>query len=186
MDFYLIKLFLPNLSNVFVIWGQNEFSDSFLIDKENRILSFLSLESVKDFIEEGEEAYSFDQEEFDNYTKLFSNDITFYSIKEVYELLSKNQNMHEFSRDHHTLLTNVYNLISDYFFQIKSEKHLLLRENVHIKMFFDHYYYKYFWKAGNELIETEKKLKDFNYTEFATIFKILLNTFVESIRIVSK
>lgn len=183
MNFYIIKFSLTNAPDVFVIWAQSDDDDCYLIDEENRILGFSSLDSISDFVHHSDdEIIPFDANEFRNYKLLLSNGVTSYSIKETKDILSKNLSIGEFEEDDYGLLMYVYNNISDYFFQIKSDENLLLRENVNVQLFFDYYYYKYFWKQGEEFNDIKEKVQTFNYSEFVEIFDTLINVFVSSIR----
>lgn len=185
MNFSIIELNLSESSNVFIVWGQNEFDDFFLIDEKNRICGFDSLENIKYFINENYiENISFTKDELLNYKQLFSSEINSYSFKEVEDVLVRNTKIEEIGSDDAGLLIEVYNLISDFFYQTKNEECLLLRKDNNMEMFFDYCYYKYFWQKDDELLELEKELPSFNYSEFVNIYKKLTSVFVESIKIV--
>lgn len=187
MNFSIIGLCLLESSNVFIILGENEFDDFFLVDKGNRICGFLSLERIKHFMNEHDaETFPFNKDELINYKQLFSSEINSYSIIEVEDVLLRNTKIEEIGPDDAGVLIEVYNLISDFFYQTKNEECLLLRKDKNMEMFFDYCYYKYFWKKGEEWLELEKELPSFDYSEFVNIYKKLASVFVDSIKIVEK
>lgn len=186
-NYFIIKFCLVNAPDVFVIWAQSDDDDSYLIDEENRILGFSSLDNIKDFVGRNDhKIIPFDEKEFRNYKLLLSNGVTSFSIKETKDILLRNLSIEELEEDDYGLLMEVYNNISDYFFQIKSDENLLLRKNVNIQLFFDYYYYKYFWKQGEEFNDIKKKIQAFNYREFVEVFDKLINEFVVSIRSIDR
>ncbi|WP_454880733.1 hypothetical protein [Sphingobacterium detergens] len=185
MNFSIVELYLSDTSHVFIIWGQNESDDFFLIDEENKICGFLSLEGIKNFINQHETKTSpFTKDELINYKQLFSSEINFYSFKLVEEVLFRNTKIEEIGSDDAGILIETYNLISDFFYQTNNEDCLLLRKDKNMEMFFDYCYYKYFWQKGEELLELEKELPSFNYAKFVDIYRKLLIFFVNNIKVI--
>lgn len=185
MNLSIIELKLSELSNIFIIWGQNDVDDFFLVDKENRIYGFSSVENIKNFMSKGEaETFPINKEELSNSKQLFSNEVNFYSFVEVEETLSRNMKIDEIDEDDAGVLIQVYNLISDFFYQTDNEECLLLRKDENMIMFFDYCYYKYFWNKGEEWIDLEKRLYLFDYSKFVNNYKKLIGVFVKSIKMV--
>lgn len=185
MNFSIIELYVSDTLHVFILWGQNESDDFFLINEENRICGFLSLQSIKNFINQHEtKTFPFNKDELVNYKQLFSSEINLYSFKLVEEVLSRNTKIEGIGPDDAGILIETYNLISDFFYQTDNEDCLSLRKDKNMEMFFDYCYYKYFWQRGEELLELEKELPLFNYAKFVDIYRKLLISFVNSIKVV--
>lgn len=185
MNFSIIELNLFELSNIFIIWGQNDVDDFFLVDKENRIYGFYSLESIKNFMNKHEEeTFPINKEELNNSKQLYSNEMNLYSLIEVEAALSRNIKIEEIDAEDVGILIEMYNLISDFFYQTKNEQCLLLRKDKNMVMFFDYCYYKYFFTKGEAWMDLNKELFSFDYSAFTNIYKKLLGVFVKSIRII--
>lgn len=185
MIFSIIKLNISELSNIFIIWGQNDVDDFFLVNKKSKIYGFSSLENIQHFMNKGEaETFPINKEGLSNSKQLFSNQVDFYSFVEVEEILSRNMKIEEIDEDEACLLIQVYNLISDFYYQTNNEECLLLRKDENVIMFFDYCYYQYFWNKGEEWIDLEKRLNLFDYSKFANIYKKLIGAFVKSIKLV--
>ena len=183
-EFYIIKMYLTKSKYVYLIWGQNDFEDILLLDSKKNILGFSTLKLIKQINKIDTEVLLF--EKITNYKGLFQNDIAFYSIIEVTNILNKGIIIQNFSKDEYTVLVNFFNLVTDYFYQIKIKKYLSILENKNIKMFFDYYYDKHFWKSTDKKSEIDNGINEFQYNDFYIQFFQLINIFEKKIKIITR
>jgi len=184
MEISIIELSFSGKSNVLILWGQNDGDDCFLLDNNQKICGFLSRNNIIHYLNNGDTLINpFSNVVLGTHKPLASIEKISYSFKEIEEIILKNTHIEEIGAEDGGYLIEVYNLISDYFYQINNKECLLLRKNENMEMFFDYCYYKYFWKQGDEWLELEKKISGFNYSEFSEVYKELLNFFYRSIKI---
>lgn len=184
MEISIIELSFSGKSNVLILWGQNDGDDCFLLDNNQKICGFLSTDNIIHYLNNGDTLINpFSDVDLGTYKLLASMEKISYSFKEIEEIIIKNTSIEEIGAEDGGYLIEVYNLISDYFYQIDNKECLLLRKNENMEMFFDYCYYKYFWKQGNEWLELEKKMYLFDYSEFSKIYRKLVTVFIENIKI---
>lgn len=182
MIYSIIELHTYDKSKFLILWGQDEDSDYFMLDKDQNICGFLSIENLKQYIGKGNKKISpFNPNELLKNKKLLFDQRNIFKFHEINDILINNPSIKDMEPQNINLLLEVYNLISDFFYKIKDEDILELRENKNIKMFFDFCYYKYFWKQGEELIVLEKEMQNFDYKEFCDLYKIMTCRFINRI-----
>lgn len=184
MIYSIIELHTYDESKFLILWGQDEDSDYFMLDKEQNICGFSSFYDLNQYIGEGtKKIFPFNPDELLKDKKLLFDQRNIFFLHEINDILLNNHSIEVMEPENINLLLEMYHLISDFFYQIKDEDILELRENKNIKMFFDFCYYKYFWKQGDELKELEKEMQNFDYIEFCDLYKKMINIFISRIKI---
>lgn len=183
MIYNIIELRKVNLDKTFLLWGENPDNSYFLLDFDNKICGYSSLENLNKFLSNSESTdLAFDRNSYVISKELFINDVFDISLLKINQALSNNRKIEDINADDADVLLNFYNLMSDYFEQVNNEVCLLIFKKENMKMFFDYCYLRYFWSQGDEWLEFQNKLPLFDYAEFERDYDTLKDIFLSCIK----
>lgn len=183
---YLIQVQLDN-TPYYLVWGTDmsdrEEKDNLLIDQQQRILLFSSLDQVRDWILKPTSPL-FDASNL----KAWAETLTKLAVDSVYDLdyltalmtspLKEEQILK--SPDISNDLINFINLFGDYAYQLENDELVNLHRQPSIGLFFDYCYDTYFWTIPPEEWQRRHDLftRTFQFTEFKDAMNRLFAIFI--------